>query len=120
MNNGILLASIIENISTRSDGTIKVVLGTQEMSQGKAGELFALNRKLAAVYISPKDTINQKELDQVDSVEVDMPGKTQSQRIRAVLYKLFEQDNEGHKDFKAYYQSKTEVIITHLKSKIKH
>lgn len=74
--NGILLASIIENISTRQDGTIKVTLGTQEMSQGKAGELFALNRKLAAVYISPKEKIDQKEIDQVDAVDVDMPGKT--------------------------------------------
>ena len=118
MNNGILLASIIENISTRSDGTIKVVLGTQELSQGKAGELFALNRKLAAVYISPKTTIDQKELDQVDSVDVDMPGKSQSQRLRSVLFVLFEQDNEGHKDFKTFYHAKTEVIITHLKSKI--
>lgn len=119
MNNGILLASIVENIATRRDGTIKVTLGTQELSQGKAGELFALNGKLAAVYISPKDSINQKEMDQVDSVDVDLPGKSQSQRLRSVLFVLFEQDHEGHKDFKSYYHSKTEVIIEHMKSKIK-
>lgn len=116
---GILLSSIVENIATRRDGTIKVTLGTQELSQGKAGELFLLNGKLAAVYISAKDTIDQKTLDQVDSIEVDLPGKSQSQRMRSVLFILFEQDREGHKDFKSYYHAKTELLIDHLKSKIK-
>jgi hypothetical protein len=116
--NGILLAAIVENITTRRDGTMKVTIGTQEISQGKAGELFALNGKLAAVYVSAKDTIPQKELDQVDAVDVDLPGKTQSQRIRSVLFILYEQDAEGYKDFQSYYKAKTEAIINELKNNI--
>lgn len=115
---GILLASTIENISTRRDGTIKVTLGTQELTASRGGELMALNGKLAAVYISPKDTIPQKELDQVDAVDVDMPGKTQSQRLRSVLFILYEQANEGYKDFQGYYRAKTEAIIQELKNNI--
>lgn len=37
--NGIILSAIIENIATRADGTVKVVLGCQEMSASRAGEL---------------------------------------------------------------------------------
>lgn len=116
--NGILLSAMIENITTRKDRSVKVTIGTQELSQGKAGELFTLLNNLAVVYISPKE-IDQKEVDQVDRLDPELEGKTQSQRIRNVLYKLFIQDHEGHKDFDTYYKAKTEMYIEHLKSKIK-
>jgi hypothetical protein len=116
--NGVLLSAYIENITTRKDRTVKITIGSQELSQGKAGELFTLLNNLAVVYISPKE-IDQKEIDQVDKLDPELDGKTQSQRIRNVLYKLFEQDNEGFGDFDAYYKNKTEKYIEHLKSKIK-
>lgn len=115
---GILLPAYIENITTRKDKTVKITIGSQELSQGKAGELFSLLNNLAVVYISMKE-IDQKEIDQVDKINPDLKGKTQSQRIRDVLYILFTQDNEGHKDFDSYYKNKTEMYIEHLKSKIK-
>ena len=114
---GILLAAIIESITTRKDNTIKITLGTQEMSQGKAGELFTLMNKLASVYISA-ESINQRDLEQIDKIEPGFQGKTQSQRLRNVLYKLFEQNKEGYKDFDSYYKAKTEAIITELKNSI--
>lgn len=116
--NGIILPATIENITTRKDKTVKITIGTQELSQGKAGELFTLLNNLAVVYISPKE-ISQNELDQVDKLDPEMEGKTQSQRIRSVLYLLFNQNNEGFKDFDSFYKSKTEKYIEHLKSKIK-
>jgi hypothetical protein len=115
---GILLPAYIENITTRKDKTVKITIGSQELSQGNAGELFSLLNNLAVVYISMKE-IDQKEIDQVDKVNPDLKGKTQSQRIRDVLYILFTQDNEGFGDFDAYYKNKTEKYIEHLKSKIK-
>lgn len=115
--NGILLPATIENITTRKDKTVKVTIGTQELSQGKAGELFTLLNNLAVVYISPKE-ISQRDLDQVDKLDPEFEGKTQSQRIRSVLFILFSQSNEGFKDFDAYYKNKTEKYIEHLKTKI--
>lgn len=118
MNNGLLLATIIENISTRKDGTIKLVLGTQEMSQSKAGELFSLQNKLAAVYISPKDVIPQKELDQADAVDVDLPGKSKSQRQRSVIFLIWQHKPEGHKTFETYYHFRMEQNIERLKKEL--
>lgn len=116
--NGILLASTVESITTRKDKTIKIVLGTQELSQGKAGEVFNLMNNLCAVYISSKEHIEGKEMEQVDKIEIESSGKTSSQRIRNVLFILWKQGNEGFKDFDSYYRNKTEMYIDHLKSKI--
>jgi hypothetical protein len=115
---GTLLSCQISGIRSLKDGSISVTLETQELSPGKAGELFSLRNKLAAVYISPKEVIEQKVLDQVDAVDPEFQGKSQSQRLRNVYYKLFEQDHEGYKDFSSYYKVKTEAIITELKNNI--
>lgn len=115
--NGLLLPVYVENISTRKDKSVKVTLGTQELSPNQAGDLFQFMNKLAVCYVVEK-SISQDEIDQVDKINPELSGKSQSQRIRNVLFKLFEQNNEGFKDFNSYYQSKTEKYIEHLKSKI--
>lgn len=115
--NGLILSVYVENITTRKDKSVKLTLGTQELSPSKAGEIFNLMNSLAVAYISPKE-ISQKEIDQCDKIDPEFEGKTQSQRIRNVLYKLFEQGNEGFKTFDDYYRNKTEKYIEHLKGKI--
>lgn len=114
---GILLATTVENISTRKDKTVKITLGTQELSPSKAGELFDMMNKVAFTYINAKE-IDQKDIDQVDKLDPEIPGKTQSQRIRNVLFILWQQGNEGFKDFQSYYVSKTERFIEELKMQI--
>lgn len=113
------LAVIVEGVRTRKDRTLAVTLGTQELSPAQAGELVQMNGKVCAVYITEKESIPQNVIDQVEEADIDLPGKSQGQRIRSVLYVLFTQDTEGHASFNDYYHSKTEKIIQHLKSKIK-
>ena len=115
--NGLLLAVTVENITTRKDHTVKIVLGTQELSPSKAGEIFQLMNKLATCYFSEK-TISTAEINQVDKIDPDLDGKTQSQRIRNVLYVLWEQKPEGFKDFDSFYRNKTEKIIEHYKNQL--
>jgi hypothetical protein len=115
MNDGIMLAAIFENVSTRRDGTLKITLGCQEMNQGKAGELFTMQNKLCAVYLTQKETIPQRVLDAVDNADIEAPGKTKSQRQRAVLFRIWEIEKEGHKTFESYYAAKMETHITELK-----
>lgn len=116
--NGTLLPGYVERIATRKDKSVAITLGTQELTPAKAGELFEMQDKLVAIYLSPKDSIPQKELDQVDQLNPEFGGKTQSQRLRNVLYKLFEQNKEGFKDFESFYKHHTEKIIDHFKTKI--
>ena len=114
---GILLAATLENFTTRKDNTIKVTMGTQELSPEKAGLLFSLHNKLATVYISPSE-IDSDELTLVDQVDPELGGKTQGQRLRNTLYVLFTKQAEGYNDFDGYYHFKTEQIIKHLQDKL--
>ncbi len=52
----------------------------------KCGELFGLRNRLVAMYLSEKETIPQKDLDQIDAISVEQQGKTPSQRLRSVLF----------------------------------
>lgn len=45
--------------------------------------------------------------------------KSPSQRLKAVYYKLWEQDKEGFEVFDQYYESKVEKLIIHFKKMIK-
>lgn len=114
---GLLLPTYVENISTRKDKTVKLVLSTQELTPEKAGMLFGLQNQLATTYINPVG-VSQDEIDAVDKVNPEFGGKTQSQRVRNVLYLLWEQKNEGFKDFDSFYTHKTNLYIEHLKAKI--
>lgn len=114
--NGILLPAIVSSIRSLNDGSIKITMDTQELSPAKAGEIFSLRGKLIACYISPKETVAQREIDQIDAVDVDLPGKTKSQRVRNVMYRIWELDPQGHKTFDSYYNFHMEKHITDLKT----
>lgn len=115
MIDGLLLACQVEGVSTRRDGTLKVTLGCNELSASRSGELVSMQNKVCAVYISQKETVPQSVIDMVDETSVDMPGKTKSQRQRAVLFRIWEIDREGHKTFESYYAAKMENHINELK-----
>lgn len=116
---GILLPIIVTSIRSKVDGSIGITVETNELSPTKAGELFSVRGKTAVMYLSPKDVVTQKEMDQVNAINGETPGKTPSQRMRNVLYLLWKQDNEGYKDFPMYYASRMERFIEELKNNIK-
>jgi hypothetical protein len=114
---GILIACIVEKITTLKDKSVKLVLETQEITPSRAGELFTLLNSLATVYISPAE-VSQREIAQADAIEPEMPGKSPSQRMRNVLFLLWQQDQEGFKVFDMYYQHKMEKYINELKQNL--
>jgi hypothetical protein len=114
---GILLACIIDKITTLKDKSVKITIDTQELSPQNAGEIFTLMNTLATVYISPSE-VTSREMAQVDAIEPEMPGKSPSQRMRNVMFILWKQDNEGYREFDMYYLKKMEDIINELKNNI--
>lgn len=114
----ILIAGQIESIATRKDKTLKVTIGTQEINPAQATDIFSLNQQFC--YIGLKaEPFSKNESELLDSLKSDLENqKTPSQRLRAVLYKLYEQDNKGYKDFGIFYAAEMERIIEHYKNKI--
>lgn len=115
--NGILVGAYVESIRTRKDKTVALTIGTQELTPEKAGELFAINGQLIMAYISIKG-ISEKEQKVIDSVEPETVGKSPSQRLRNVLYRMWEANNEGYTDKNLHYMHHMEKIIDHYKSKL--
>lgn len=116
---GILIHAQIESISTRKDKTVKLVIGTQELPNKQAGELFSLQNNLVNCYLST-NAIQTDMLAEIDKVSVEMIEtiKSPSKRMKAVFFILWKQDNNGYDDFELFYRNRIEMIIEQLKNKI--
>lgn len=114
----LLLNGTLENISTRQDGTIKFTFGTQELDSSQAGSLFQMRNKYTKCLLSDSN-ISPLEDKMIDE-EVMKDGrkiKTQSQRLRAVLYRVWETTTQIE-DFDTWYKAETERVIEHYKKKL--
>lgn len=118
MMRGILFGGIVEGLRSRKDRTISITLSTQELSPEKAGELFNTNSKMVTCYLSIKGEITDGEAEIIDSIEIETPGKRPSQRMRGVLFRLWEQAPEGYTDFNLFYLHWMDKMIEKLKSKL--
>ena len=114
----IKLAGQIESLSTRKDKTIKLTIGTQELSPSESAEVFQLNQQFCYIGIKPEPFTNDEE-EFIDSLKSDYDNiKSPSQRLRAILYVNFQQNDEGFKEFNSYYLFVMDKIAEHYKSKL--
>lgn len=114
----ILLAGLIESISTRKDRTLKLSISTQEITPAAAADIFTLSHQFAYMAFKP-EPFTDGESAQISDMKTDLSNiKSPCQRLRAVLYLSFTQDAEGFNDFAMYYASKMERIIDHYKLKL--
>lgn len=114
----ITIAAQIEGIASRKDKTIKLTLGTQEMSPNDAAQLFNLNQKLCYVAIK-EEHFTQEEETLIADLKTDFENiKSPSQRFRAILYVNFTQRPDGYKDFQSYYLAKMDALCEHFKNKL--
>jgi len=114
----ILIPAQVESITTRKDKTLKVTIGTQELSPNDAAQVFHLNQQFCYMAIKPEQ-FTKEETDIIESLKSDLStAKTPSQRLRGILYLNYQQDNKGYKDFITYYASEIEKICEHYKNKL--
>jgi hypothetical protein len=113
----ILLTGQIESISSRKDKTIRLTIGTQELSPNTAAEIFSMNQQFCYFAIK-HESFMKSEIELVDNIKADFNAKTPSQRLRNILFRIYEQDNEGYNDFNNFYIAKMEQICEHYKNKI--
>jgi len=112
---GTLIAVEVTKIATLMDGSVSLSICTQELSPGKAAELFGLRKKVCYAYFSAKQ-IETNEKAIIDSLDPEIKGKTPGQRLRAVMYLKWKNNNEGFPDNESYYKAKMEAIIEHYKA----
>lgn len=115
----ITLSAQVEGIQSRADKSWKIVMGTQELSPAEIGTLGSLQNQVCFVAINPNPFTNEeKDIIENTKAELAETGKTQSQRLRGVLYVNWQHDQEGYGEFHDYYISKMDKVINHFKSKL--
>lgn len=114
----IVLAGIVESLNTRVDGSVKVVFSTQELDPSKGGELFQLRGKYCKCLLSDNNISNVEE-EVLDKAQMAKTGKqkTPSQRLRSVLYILWQQSGVSI-PFDDFYKTEVDGIIESIKSKL--
>ena len=104
--------TIITGIRSKVDRSLGLTLSTPKLSTEERAEFMNLQGISCMATFQPLE-------EKVESLEIkgEVSTKTQSQRIRAVLFLLWRQAGEKE-DFEDFYRNKTEQIIEHLKSKL--
>lgn len=119
----LLQAAQLTGYRRRKDRTVSVTFTTQEILDIGPIDQMATNESAGILYFRADETmsINRQEIEELDAVELDLydEPKPQSKRLRAVLYRVWEQHHQHQvPEFKDFYRKETERIITHYKDKL--
>jgi len=107
----------ISNIKTMSK-CLRVTFDLQEMKPEEMAIMFSLNEKYGQVVFAEAEQQIKKEDIKVPSyAKIEKSDKTPSQRLRAVLYKIWQATGKiGEAD--DHYRKQMEIIIEHFKSQL--
>ena len=108
---------LVDSLSTKKDGSVKVVLETRELPPTHMATLFALRNMEAWAVIAPHlADIDEADIPQ-EKPDPALGTKTHSQRLRAVLYVLWEQKGKQG-DFESFYRVQMEKVIETVKENL--
>lgn len=112
-------AAMLDGYQRRKDKSVSVRFVTQELTTNEVAMIDQLLDTYGIMYFRGEETMNKDEIEELDAITLDLydQPKKQSQRLRNVLYKVWQQEELGG-DFKEYYKTETERIIQHYKNKL--
>jgi len=101
------------------DKGLRLTFETREMTPEMSANIQYSFQKAGFLAFSP-DPFATQELEEIDKIKVDFDdgGKPPSQRLRAVLFRLWQQEPEGYKVSNDHYIAHMEKIINHYKNKL--
>lgn len=116
----ILLDGVVEGFRTRQDGSVVLSLASQEVDASIAGNLMMFRNKYVKCLLSDTNVtpLEEKLIDE-EPVSGGKKAKTQSQRLRNTIYRVWEQEMGGKGDFDAYYKTRMEQVIDGFKDMLK-
>lgn len=115
----ILIPAILESFRSLKDRSFKLVFDSNELTPD---QLSGISQGLQQFgYLAFKiEPFTQREKEAIEELESSYEDqrKTHSQRLRAVLFRCWENENEGYKDFESYYKYRMELLINHFKGQL--
>lgn len=112
--------AILTGAKRRADKSVGITLVLNELSPIELMNIDTMLQRFGYVYFKAEEELTDKEIEMLDNLDTDLYDnpKTQSQRIRNALFKLWQQDNKGFKEFKDFYHQRTEAIIQKIKDRL--
>lgn len=108
----------LDSVRRRKDKSISLTFITStEQTPQELMEMDKLTDQTGVLYFKGAGTLVQSEVDELDNVDIELEGKTKSQRLRGVLWRHWEQLGKPG-DFKAFYSIQMEKFIESVKSKL--
>jgi len=110
------LAAIFSGIKSRKDRSYRLEFDTRELGGADAATLLGMQMTEAWLIVAPTDDISETDIPK-ERANAGVGMKTASQRLRAVIWRLWEQSGKVG-DPEDYYRGKMELIIEQLKEKL--
>ena len=112
----VLLPATLSKVASRKDRSYTLSFDTRELSGTEAATLLGELMNEGWLLYSPNEDL--KEADVPDEKADSMTGqKTQAQRLRGVIYRLWEQNGKkGNSE--DYYRSILESLIDQMKERL--
>lgn len=107
----ISLESQLTSASTRADGSLSLRFSTPELDASEKTAVFEIQGKNVKLLIQPMDG----EPDELIDVKQEFETKTPSMRLRACLYRAWEQAGKPG-EWEDFYRHKMEFYIRDVKS----
>ena len=115
--NKLITPAILNSYRPKKDKSVSITFETQEYTAQQIGELHGLVGSYGALVFKPEDQLTSAEIKEIDELDLEVGGKTKAQRLRNVLYKVWE-TTESEVEFKDFYAEKMEGLIDKLKEDI--
>lgn len=115
----ILIPALLKSFRSLVDGSITVSFDVNNTDPDTMSQVAQSLHKVG--YLGFKLGERQGKLQEImeNMPEHDFEnGKTKSQRLRAVLYRLWEQKNQGYDVFDDFYNARMELLINQIKNKL--
>tara|TARA_R110000823_G_scaffold227629_1_gene354889 strand:+ start:686 stop:1078 length:393 start_codon:yes stop_codon:yes gene_type:complete len=129
MKNSVVFEGGIDKVSTMADNSLRVILGTPELSNETEAAIMRLRKKPGYILVSTQK-ISQEQIDAVEgaTVSAEFKEKSPSQRMRGVMFRLWEKTQPKqlnadsgqmeYVDFDMFYKRQMNKIIDHFKTKL--
>lgn len=114
----IALSVTLDRANRRKDKSVSLTFITQlEQTSEEFKSIDEMIDLSGVIYFSEKDQLTKQEKELIDDIEIEVEGKTKSQRLRAVIYILWKQQGENG-TYDMFYSNYMENLINNLKSKL--
>jgi len=112
--------AILTSYRRKADKSVSITFNTAEQTPQQLMQIDSLMQQSGVLYFRAVEALNNDEVNQLDNVDLDLfdNKRTLSQMLRAVLHVWYNQDSQGHENFKEFYKYHMNILINHIKNKL--